>query len=549
MDHDCQNQQAAPHMSQEQNSFSYIIDALVVCDKNGKILQFNDKAQKIFGRTAEETIGQDVSILMPNPFKQLHHHYIENFAKTGVKKLIGVTRQLKGQRKDGTVFPLEISLGELPPDSATGGAFLAVIRDLSKPGNPNYSRYENDFEEIAELGSGAFGAVYKVKNRLDGQLYAVKKILLSSVTFSSSDSESSSMESLDAKDKQKLREATILATITSHPNIIRYYASWIEHVMIEKLDPNLRRQLNDTTFQTYDSESTFSNLWEKSNNQSKNDEKQKNLNYSIGSSDSIDDKALVLYIQMQLCESATLQKWLYRPNRVINHSENMEILIQILKGLHHIHSSGYIHRDLKPANIFISKDNSVKIGDFGLAKQITTRTLQVVNFEDVKNSHSDVISMGVGTAIYAAPEQLITSKYDAKVDIFALGVIIGEMYSPPFEKLYDRYLALEQIRSGKLPELLEIRYKELGDLVKRMLSMNPEERPSTNELLQNEVFKEYLYKHQREEWYMEVPRKQRCAWCEKKNDLISKLIQEIQEKDAEIEKLKTELKQLKNEIL
>jgi PAS domain S-box-containing protein len=217
--------------------YNHIIDALVTINKQGNITQLNHKAEQIFGYQEHEVVGKNVSILMPSPYSEQHDQYLKNYYLTGQKHLIGILRQLKGKRKDGTVFPLEISLGELPfTDSEESAAFLAVIRDVSSV--RTMSRYEKDFEELEKLGSGAFGTVFKVRNRLDGQFYAIKKIKMSkSVMFlessgeSSSESGSSPMlesnENLSKRDREKLREASVLATITSHPNIVRYYTSWM----------------------------------------------------------------------------------------------------------------------------------------------------------------------------------------------------------------------------------------------------------------------------------------------------------------------------------
>lgn len=222
------------------NKYNYIVDGLITINKHGNITQLNHKAEQIFGYQESEVLGKNVSLLMPSPYAEHHDQYLKRYFKTGQKRLIGVTRQLKGKRKDGSVFPLEISLGELPYEGDDEPVFLAVIRDISNV--RMMSRYEKDFEQLEKLGSGAFGTVFKVRNRLDGQFYAVKKIRMSrSMMFleslssgeSSSESGSSPLlektdnDNLSKRDREKLREASILATITSHPNVVRYYTSWM----------------------------------------------------------------------------------------------------------------------------------------------------------------------------------------------------------------------------------------------------------------------------------------------------------------------------------
>jgi serine/threonine protein kinase len=178
---------------------------------------------------------------------------------------------------------------------------------------------------------------------------------------------------------------------------------------------------------------------------------QEGSSKSHDSQSSSDDKALVLYIQMQLCESFTLKQWLENPDRKVDSDTNLLIFAQIVRGLDHIHKSGYMHRDLKPSNIFISKDKTVKIGDFGLAKGLGTTEL--MNEDQIKTSSGPSLTttskekiltrkqtMGVGTAIYASPEQLTSRDYDKKADIYALGVILAEMYCQPFHTTMERHI-------------------------------------------------------------------------------------------------------------
>jgi len=90
-----------------------ILDALVTITDKGLIETFNPAAEKLFGYEAHETIGLNVSMLMPDPYKHQHDRYIHNYKQTRIPKIIGFTREVAGQRKDGSVFPMELSVSEM----------------------------------------------------------------------------------------------------------------------------------------------------------------------------------------------------------------------------------------------------------------------------------------------------------------------------------------------------------------------------------------------------------------------------------------------------
>ena len=105
-------------------------EGIVSIDTEGKLLSFNRAAQKIFGYSEEEIIGKNVSMLMPSPYRDNHDGYLSHYLRTGQAHLIGATRELQGQRKDGMHFPMEFAVTEVK----YGGAhfFTAVLRDVSE---------------------------------------------------------------------------------------------------------------------------------------------------------------------------------------------------------------------------------------------------------------------------------------------------------------------------------------------------------------------------------------------------------------------------------
>ena len=129
----------------------------------------------------------------------------------------------------------------------------------------------------------------------------------------------------------------------------------------------------------------------------------------------------MLFIQMEFCEGLTLQHLLNSLTELSKEEKN-SMISQILEALSYIHEQNMIHRDMKPANIFLDKDFNVKLGDFGLA---TTNEMKDFNIEETKSFSKDTatkdyinfktLSGGVGTPLYASPEQAKAGKYNEKV--------------------------------------------------------------------------------------------------------------------------------------
>lgn len=106
------------------------VDAIVMIDERGKIKSFNPAAERLLGYTQDELLGENVHVLMPPPYSDEHDTYIQNYLRTGSRKVIGIGREVVGRRKDGTVFPMELSISEL----AWGNRryFLGTVRDITK---------------------------------------------------------------------------------------------------------------------------------------------------------------------------------------------------------------------------------------------------------------------------------------------------------------------------------------------------------------------------------------------------------------------------------
>lgn len=144
-----------------QETLASVADGLVAIDHRGRIEIFNRTAERIFGYPAADAIGRNVSILMPEPFHSEHDSYLENYLRTGEAKIIGRGREVIGRRRDGSVFPLDLAVSEIPrsgPDQhETPRRFIAVVRDLS-----DRKRLEAELRsaksqaEIANRAKGSF---------------------------------------------------------------------------------------------------------------------------------------------------------------------------------------------------------------------------------------------------------------------------------------------------------------------------------------------------------------------------------------------------------
>ena len=105
------------------------VEGIITIDEHGIIESVNAAAERIFGYSANEIIGNNVSLLMPSPHAEAHDSYIESYLRTGRAKIIGIGREVAGRRKDGTIFPMELSVSEVT--LADGRMFTGIIRDIT----------------------------------------------------------------------------------------------------------------------------------------------------------------------------------------------------------------------------------------------------------------------------------------------------------------------------------------------------------------------------------------------------------------------------------
>ncbi|EKX53892.1 hypothetical protein GUITHDRAFT_84326 [Guillardia theta CCMP2712] len=223
-----------------------------------------------------------------------------------------------------------------------------------------------------------------------------------------------------------IREVRMLAKLDNHGNVVRYYNAWIEE--------------------------DFSARWK-----------------------------YTLYLQMEYVMCRTLEEWLSSENRKeVDYAESFSIVRQVTCALEWIHSHGVVHRDLKPSNLFISIDGVIKLGDFGLAREIAKCAGDTE--EASPHSYSSNHTQGVGTQVYASPEQLKGRQCSDKSDIFSLGLLIVEVHHV-FRTGMERVMTLSNARQSMFPESFDRDFRFMSAMARKCVSDNLDKRPSAAELM------------------------------------------------------------------
>ncbi|KAG9236637.1 anticodon binding domain of tRNAs-domain-containing protein [Amylocarpus encephaloides] len=380
------------------------------------------------------------------------------------------------------------------------------------------SRYKQDFVEEGRLGKGGFGEVVKARKKLDGQIYAIKKIAQKST------------ESLT----EVLKEVRLLSQL-SHPSVVRYYNTWTEEVFEPSyVEDNTTSTDAATTEQSVsvrppgdDLEIEFGNStggldfmssrgypqiefgFDDGSDEDTEDDDNDDSTSAGGNNDHIQGKngnglalkktrsgsqyrrpfKIILYISMEYCDKHTLRD-LIRRGLYRDDNEMWRLLRQILEGLVHIHGLNVVHRDLKPENIFIDSTSSVKIGDFGLA---TSGQYSVVegSLSTTTSAMNGEMTKSIGTAFYVAPEVSSSTgggSYTSKVDMYSLGVILFEMCYKPLLPGMEKAKTSESLRlePPTLPSDFDSAGKvDQASIIYSLLARNPRDRPSSSELLQS----------------------------------------------------------------
>ncbi len=117
------------HEQQMKVVIDTVVDGVILIDAIGTIEVFNKACETLFGYCSDEVVGKNVRMLMPEPYKREHDGYLRHYLETGERRIIGIGREAAGLRKDGTEFPMELSVGEMQYDDRR--VFVGVIRDIT----------------------------------------------------------------------------------------------------------------------------------------------------------------------------------------------------------------------------------------------------------------------------------------------------------------------------------------------------------------------------------------------------------------------------------
>ncbi|KAI1407456.1 serine/threonine-protein kinase gcn2 [Hypoxylon sp. FL1857] len=384
-------------------------------------------------------------------------------------------------------------------------AFPMRLRRESSTRGPVFSRYREDFVEEARLGKGGFGEVVKARKKLDGQIYAIKKITQRSQTSLT----------------EILKEVRLLSQL-SHPAVVRYYNTWLEEIpdVSDSEDDESTEDFNDeskgTTSQGIDVQfatstggldfisSSHPNIefgYDESDAEEEGESEENEDDDDESDVESVESDSMpsptrvrsnqrqyrtVMYISMEYCEKRTLRDLIQR-QLWKEADEVWRLFRQILEGLVHIHGLNIVHRDLKPENVFIGLGpdgvNNVKIGDFGLA---TTGHFAVDKSVTANLDTSD-LTRSIGTSYYVAPEvrRAGGGSYTSKVDMYSLGIIFFEMCYHPIVGM-ERADKLGKLgNSSILPDDFQPGDKVKSDIVLSLVTHDVKARPSSIELLRS----------------------------------------------------------------
>lgn len=270
-----------------------------------------------------------------------------------------------------------------------------------------------DYENLTKAGAGGYGLVLRAKKKGENFFSAIKLIPIDSPTTN----------------RQTLSEAEKVSRIAKHDSIVSFVDFW-EDVFTKSDHDNFLRLVKPKKEEPFYYFPTYS----------------KQLNF--------------LCIRMEFCENGTLKQWL-KNRKGFDVWENIQIFLQLARGIEHIHAHKLIHRDVKPANILFYKKNA-KISDFGWSA-----THNVGEYQHTPHA---------GAALYQTPEQACGT-YGQSTDYYALGLILFELFHPEAQKNVG--ITLVNLKfTREIPMEIKAKYPVVAELIGKMISVMPEKRPN-----------------------------------------------------------------------
>ena len=293
-----------------------------------------------------------------------------------------------------------------------------------------------DYKVIKLIGKGSFGEVYKVSK--DNKFYALKMYKISN--------EMNNSNSLTQKEKKENlksieNEIKILSQLDS-PFIVKLY---------EVFSMNLNEEIYNIKDETQD------------------------------------DNDQIMCLVLELCENGDLNdkiKEKKQKNEIFSEKEILKYFYEILQGLYYLHKNRVLHRDLKTLNIFLTKDNHIKIGDFGVSKKLINNNIYAYTF--------------VGTPYYLSPEICQNKAYDEKSDVWSLGVIIYELITlnKPFDSQSQMGLFMKILKGKPAPIINTIKHsysqKLINLVIENLLDKDPLTRYGILQTINSGIFDKFF---------------------------------------------------------
>ncbi len=396
---------------------------------------------------------------------------------------------------------------------------------VSTTGTGAITRYKNEFEELELLGTGGYGSVYRVRNKLDARYYACKKCRIDEGIF-----------------KKIRREVTTISRLL-HTNIVRYYSAWLEEdeedggdssesAGASGLGPSTSDTGDDGLFAQSMGDLSSGFMFQRDDDDDDEDDDDDDDGDGDGDGDGEEDSPFgplgsssftsntghgrkrrrTLFILMEYCDG-TLRELIDKGGlKDASMEDILSLFRQLVEALSFVHTKGVIHRDIKPLNVLL-RDGDVRLGDFGLAvtgggdvsKDRDAPALPSSSSlpgEGKSRDEESSLTAGIGTRLYCANEQLQTggqqtrgrrASYGSAVDIFSAGIVLFEMvYRQPFATASERIHVIQALREKRvMPSEMLARddvSPELATLILRMTSPDEMERPTAMELLESDVF-------------------------------------------------------------
>ena len=264
----------------------------------------------------------------------------------------------------------------------------------------------------------------------------------------------------------------------------------------------------------------------------------------------IDEQTEKLNIIMEYVDNGDLNKLITEYKDSSKYFEEKRLLnwlFQLCLALSYLKENEIIHRDIKPSNIFLMQDDTIKLGDFGISK---------------KKSINNNLNLFIGTPVYTSPEIIMKKEFSFKTDIWSLGVTFLHLISLhlPFvseeeEDINENILKkklnkeiLNKEKNGFNDTINKTYSKEFLNLIEQMVSINPEQRPSVNDILNNIMIKQRMNEYLIENNFDEIKINKMIADIDIKIKEIYNIINNNNDNNINDKKSKEKIKEMKNLI-